>query len=165
MPVHINDASTWRQASEVHINDVGTWRQMQQIYVNISGVWTQVFVNGTPLSWSGLRTGGGGGSVSFFCFNNGTRSPLDGEGGSTFWVSPVTNADNFSIRFNASAGVGTVGGTYPLNTWQPMNQAFGSTGVTYTAPTGNTCSVTCDIALTSNTSNILQTNTFTIKTG
>ena len=45
--VAVNDAGTWRTATEVHVNDAGTWRQITEIYVNDAGTWRLVFSGAT----------------------------------------------------------------------------------------------------------------------
>jgi len=41
--IHINDAGTLREITEVHINDAGTLREIEQIYINDAGTLRLVF--------------------------------------------------------------------------------------------------------------------------
>lgn len=43
MTLHINDAGTWRDITNVYVNDAGTWRDIQEIHVNDAGTWRLVF--------------------------------------------------------------------------------------------------------------------------
>jgi hypothetical protein len=125
--VAVNDAGTWRTATEVHVNDAGTWRQITEIYVNDAGTWRLVFSGATVAianaTWTDQAATPANAGVDFSLESDGdiTVAETDDTGGVAVdqgdWLSPKTGMSGFDVRCTVSSGALTSGATCDGVTW------------------------------------------------
>lgn len=138
MPLHVNDAGTWRRINRVHVNDAGTWRSIRRIYVNDAGTWRTVFTSAHDFSIvAGQISDGSGGTARGY--DDGVTGDAMGSG------STLTLPDGYIITAAYSASGGGFGSTYmrlalrnvPSDPGQSYFQSVTLNGVTKTSATAS----------------------------
>lgn len=120
----INDSGTARRITEVWINDSGTARRITEIWVNDSGTARLIFAGAQIESFSGEINQVG--TISFSLFSDGTRTNLDAEAGTNYWLEPQSGMSLFDVRATETSGsvtTGTVGSWLNLGTTRTWTKA------------------------------------------
>lgn len=157
MTLHVNDAGTWRQATNVYVNDSGTWREIQEIHVNDAGTWRLVYqVLSVTLTSDGYPRSQGTASVTFANTGVlfGTKSGAESSQYNWLVAGSASNVDLFVTVTSGTLSSGTTDTWVNLSTSRQYTRGWPggiqSSSVTFTASLRNsgtgvvlaTCSIT-----------------------
>lgn len=118
--IYIDDAGTARRIRQVYVNDSGTARRIKEIYVNDNGTARRIFASGDVSLTTGARTATSFGFSYFELNASGSRSTLDSESGTKYWIDPQGGMWQYEVfaTQNAFSGAGSAGGTF--GAWLPL---------------------------------------------
>lgn len=141
MTIHVNDAGTWRQITNVYVNDAGTWREATEIYVNDAGTWRRVHgdtVDISNVTASSTKSAAAGTATAQYALTS--AGGVQGTQGTdtvvpiSTWLAPQVNMANYECRMTTVSGTvdsGTVGSWVSLastQTWVKSRSSGGGAG-------------------------------------